>query len=139
MDIQDTKRAGAVQDKLAKRPYRSPTLVAFGRVSLLTQGSACSASNDGITCPAAGGSSMGMAASDLRLKENIVLVGKHPLGIGLYLFDYKPAFREECGHGRQFGVMAQEAAAVMPEAVSLRPDGYMKVDYAMLGIARAAH
>ena len=73
--------------------------------------------------------------SERRLKENIVEVGRHPLGIGLYLFNYKPEFREG-GEGRQFGVMVDEVEAVMPEAVSVHPDGYKRVDYSLLGVRR---
>jgi hypothetical protein len=70
------------------------------------------------------------------VKENIVRVGDHPLGIGLYLFDYQPQYRETWGRGRRFGVMADEVEAVRPEAVSVHPDGYKQVNYAMLGIGR---
>jgi hypothetical protein len=66
-------------------------------------------------------------------------VGEHFLGIGLYLFDYKPEYRDQWGHGRQFGVMADEVESVMPQAVSIHPDGYKVVDYAMLGISLAMH
>ena len=31
-----------------------------------------------------------------------------------------------------FGVMAQEAIEVFPEAVSMHPDGYLQVDYARI-------
>ena len=72
--------------------------------------------------------------SDRAVKENIVRVGTHPLGIGLYLFDYKPEYRETVGFGRQFGVMADEVEAVLPQAVVMHPDGYKMVDYALLGI-----
>jgi len=65
-------------------------------------------------------------------KENITRIGTHPLGIGLYLFDYKPEYRERWGHGRQFGVMADEVEAVLPEAVCVHPDGYKMVNYGML-------
>ncbi len=40
----------------------------------------------------------------------------------------QPAF------GRQFGVMADEVEAVLPQAVVMHPDGYKRVDYALLGI-----
>jgi hypothetical protein len=75
--------------------------------------------------------------SDRITKENIVRIGMHPLGIGLYLFDYKPEYRGLSGQGRQFGVMADEVETVMPEAVSLHADGYKMVNYAMLGISQA--
>jgi len=83
-----------------------------------------------------GGQSMRMP-SDRLTKESIVRIGRHPLGIGLYLFDYKPEFRDLHGHGRQFGVMADEVEAVMPCAVSVHPHGYKVVDYAMLGVRRS--
>lgn len=73
--------------------------------------------------------------SDPMTKINIVRIGKHPLGIGLYLFDYKPEYRDLYGHGRQFGVMADEVETVMPEAVSIHPNGYKMVNYALLGIS----
>ena len=78
-----------------------------------------------------------MLSSDRRVKRNIVRVGDHPLGIGLYLFDYDPERGARWGHDRQFGVMADEVEAVMPAAVSVGADGYKQVDYAMLGIRRA--
>ena len=74
-----------------------------------------------------------------RAKENIVRIGTHPFGIGLYLFDYKPEFQAEWGHGRQFGVMADEVEAVMPEAVCVHANGYKMVDYAMLGVEHSIH
>jgi hypothetical protein len=73
--------------------------------------------------------------SGRAVKENIVRVGTHPLGIGLYLFDYKPAYREQSGFGRQFGVMADDVEAVLPQAVVMHPDGFKRVDYGLLGIA----
>jgi hypothetical protein len=76
------------------------------------------------------------AVSERRVKENIVRIGDHPFGFGLYLFDYRPEHRAQWGQGRQFGVMIDEIEIVMPEAVSMHPDGYKRVDYAMLGISQ---
>jgi hypothetical protein len=76
--------------------------------------------------------------SERQVKENIVRVGDHPLGFGLYLFDYRPEYREQWGHGRQFGVIIDEVETVVPEAVSVFPDGFKRVDYQMLGIHRFA-
>jgi len=66
---------------------------------------------------------LGSAAllSDRRLKSNVVRVGTHPLGIGIYEYDI-------FGH-RQLGVMADEVEQVRPEAVLTRPDGYKMVNY----------
>jgi hypothetical protein len=118
-----------------KRKYRSPVLTLYGALRDLTQ----SGSKTGTEGGGKGNSAKKPVASDRNAKEHIVRIGDHPLGIGLYLFDYKPGFRDQWGHGRQFGVMAQEVEAVMPEAVSMHPDGYRMVDYAMLGISRLDH
>lgn len=112
-----------------KKTYTSPRLINYGAVRSLTQGGSMG-SNEGAAMVASQ-----MSASDRMVKENIVQVGAHPLGIGLYLFDYKPEYCEEYGVGRQFGVMADEVETLMPEAVSVHPDGYKMVNYAMLGIS----
>ena len=36
-------------------------------------------------------------SSDRAIKENIVRIGTRPAGFGLYLFGYKPAYRETAG------------------------------------------
>jgi len=59
--------------------------------------------------------------SDKRLKSNIVKVGDHPLGIGIYEYDIFDR--------RERGVMAQELMQVMPDAVYQHPNGYFMVDY----------
>jgi len=112
-----------------KRVYKKPALRIYGLVRELTGGVTGSQSGDA--------ASMVMAPSDRRVKRNIVRVGDHPLGIGLYLFDYDPERRARYGHGRQFGVMADEVETVMPAAVSVGADGHKQVNYAMLGISRA--
>jgi len=62
--------------------------------------------------------------SDARLKSNIVKVGNHPLGIGIYEYDIFDR--------RERGVMAQELMQVMPDAVHQHPSGYFMVDYGRL-------
>jgi hypothetical protein len=114
----------------SKRPYSNPVLQVYGSVKVLTQ-------NNGGT--KVDGVHQNHTPSDPSIKENIVKISVHPLRIGLYLFDYRPEFREQWGHGRQFGVMADEVEQIMPEAVSVHPDGYKMVNYAMLGISRNLH
>ena len=94
----------------SKRPYQRPILLTFGRVAALTRSSVCSTQNHGLTLPTCGAGNMAMR-SDRRVKENIVRCATHPLGIGLYLFDYKSEFRSDSGVGRQFGVMADDIVA----------------------------
>lgn len=126
------------QASQARKPYAPPTLVLFGQVAALTQGSSCSEPNDNATATCVAGS-MGMDASDRRMKTQIVRVGTHPKGFGLYLFDYKPEFQPRWGAGRQFGVMADEVEQVVPAAVVEHDDGYKRVCYEMLGVRRALH
>ena len=116
-----------------KKNYKAPKLTQYGSVRMLTQ-AASSGSSEGSL-----GSGVMKPGSDRTIKQNIVRIGEHPLGIGLYLFDYKPEFREECGFGRQFGVMADEVEMVMPEAVSMHENGYKRVDHRLLGITRKPH
>ena len=111
-----------------KKHYQSPGLVCYGAVSVLTQAGG-TGSNEGSQS-----GNMNMVASDIRIKQNIARIGSHPLGFGLYLFDYKPEFGGAQWAGRQFGVMAQEVEAVMPSAIVTYADGYKRVNYPMLGI-----
>ncbi len=113
--------------------YSTPVLTRYGTVSKLTM------SNSGSNTDGNNMNPGNKGASDRELKQNVVFISTHPLGIGLYLFDYKPGYREQWGHGRQFGVMADEVEQVMPEAVSVHPDGYKMVNYAMLEISRNLH
>jgi len=62
--------------------------------------------------------------SDRRLKSDIVRIGTHPLGIGIYEYTIFG--------GRQIGVMAQELHEVMPDAVVQHPAGFLMVDYGKL-------
>lgn len=72
-----------------------------------------------------------IAASDIRLKDNMERVGTLPDGLPLYAFDYIE------GHGlptgRQIGVMAHEVAERQPWALGpRRADGMATVDYSKL-------
>lgn len=62
--------------------------------------------------------------SDIRLKSNIIKVGNHPKGFGIYEYDID-------GH-RERGVMAHEVEKIIPEAVMEHPDGYKMVNYGAL-------
>ena len=61
------------------------------------------------------------------LKENIELVGKSPLGINIYEFDYKNK------NGRYRGVMADELDTGNG-AVLIGTDGYLRVDYSKVDV-----
>lgn len=74
-----------------------------------------------------GGAALGgWLASDIRLKEQIKLVGNER-GFNIYEFRY-------IGDDQIYtGVMAQEIAEIVPEAVT-DIDGYLNVDYSHIGI-----
>jgi hypothetical protein len=64
----------------------------------------------------------------MRLKHDIVLLGRLDDGLGYYRFVYNG------GHTAYVGVMAQEVRSVAPEAVTRGADGYMRVSYDLLGL-----
>ena len=123
----------------ARREYISPCLITYGAVRDLTQSGTMGGSENGNQLSGCTADTTKMSCSERHVKEDIVRVGEHPLGIGLYLFKYKSEYRDLLGHGRQFGVMIDEVETVMPLAVSLRSDGLKRVDYAMLKITRTTH
>lgn len=65
--------------------------------------------------------------SDARLKLNVETIGQHPIGVRRVRWDWV----DGSGEGR--GVIAQELQAVKPEAVVMQPDGFLSVNYAMIG------
>jgi hypothetical protein len=63
----------------------------------------------------------------MRLKHDIVLLGRLNDGLGYYRFVYNGR------HTTYVGVMAQEVQTVMPQAVTRGADG-MRVSYDLLGV-----
>ena len=66
--------------------------------------------------------------SDIRLKESIQKIGEDPRGFGIYEYNFRNNPSIRCR-----GVIAQELAEVMPEAVALHKTGYLMVDYGQIG------
>ena len=66
--------------------------------------------------------------SDVRLKRDVVRVGEHPLGFGIYGFKYLWSDVEHVG------VLAQEVAERVPAAVVEGPGGFLAVRYAAIGM-----
>jgi hypothetical protein len=66
--------------------------------------------------------------SDIRLKHDIMFLGRLQSGLGLYRFAYNG---EETTY---VGVLAQEVRMVEPEAVVRGRDGYLRVRYDKLGL-----
>jgi hypothetical protein len=109
----------------AKAPYRAPKLEILGSLRSTTRGTA-GVNGDG------GQGMMVMTMSDRSVKEGIVRIGQHPLGLGIYVFRYKAPYSERYGNHRRVGVMADEVAEKFPDAVSRHEDGYLMVDYGRL-------
>jgi outer membrane immunogenic protein len=67
--------------------------------------------------------------SDVRLKRDIVLIGRFDDGLGVYRYRYLWSDTEFVG------VMAQEVALIHPEAIVRQAtDDYLRVDYGRLGL-----
>ena len=95
----------------------SPTLIVVGILAALLL--AANSSDDEDIPP---------ETSDMRLKEDIVHLGTGFNGLPIYSFSY---IGEE---GTYLGVMAQDVLMHTPEAVSIADNGFMQVDYDMLGM-----
>ena len=72
------------------------------------------------------------AQSDRRLKTNIRKVGELASGLNTYFWDWTEEAKKFVGNQVTFGVMAQEAMEIFPEAVSTSPSGYLQVDYSRI-------
>jgi hypothetical protein len=69
-----------------------------------------------------------VCSSDIRLKRDIEPIGQ--LANGLDLYRYRYLWSDQL----YVGVMAQEVAAIEPAAVMRGADGYLRVNYARLGL-----
>jgi hypothetical protein len=66
--------------------------------------------------------------SDIRLKQDLAVVGRTADGLRLYRYRY-------IGEDTVYvGVMAQEVAERRPDAVARGEDGYLQIDYGKLGL-----
>ena len=66
--------------------------------------------------------------SDVHLKREVVRVGQLGNGIGLYRFKYLWSEQD------YVGVIAQEVASAVPDAIVQGADGYLRVNYERLGL-----
>jgi len=73
---------------------------------------------------------LGAIFSDARLKENLKPVGALASGLTIYEWTWSDKAKE-VGAANQpaFGVVAQEAEKIIPEAVSTGAHGYLMIDY----------
>jgi len=78
-----------------------------------------------------GGLLTGLAASDERLKNNIVKIGETEIGTNLYKWDWTEEGKLIAGNQISMGVIAQELLETQPDAVIL-VNGFYRVDYARI-------
>lgn len=136
-DAYNQLNAGSAQRQLALQTSEAPITAlqaGTGMISPFTAGGTSSSYNPGtsngiIPGLADAGKSvagLGLAFSDINLKENIKYIGKKN-GHNIYEFSYKG------DHDRFIGVMAQEILETNPEAVTSNIMRLM-VDYDKLGV-----
>ena len=77
----------------------------------------------------AGSSSNATKTSDLRLKRDVVRIGTHPNGCGVYRFKYL------WSDTIYVGAIAQDVLEHAPDAVVRGPGGFLAVDYDAIGMA----
>jgi len=135
--MSSTSHATGLECLIFKRKeYGQPQLVHYGAVSVLTKSGASGTPETGTNSHScAGGPNTALpctAQSDLRCKQNVVRMGTHSSGYGLYLYNYLPEFVDRMGTGKFFGVMAQELLLCHPEAVVVESSGYYAVNYSAL-------
>ena len=74
------------------------------------------------------GQGAGPMASDIRLKENLVMVGQSLSGLNIYEWNYI------WGSSRYRGVIAQEVLKIVPEAVKIMQNGFLAVYYDLIDV-----
>jgi len=77
----------------------------------------------------------GSSASDVRLKKDIQKVGELTSGLNIYTWEWNDKAHEiGVADSPTYGVVAQEAAKLYPDAVTEGDDGYLRVDYSVGGL-----
>lgn len=106
---------------------QTPTIPTTNNAGIISnydqQKAAQAAANSSMFGSVLGGIGGLFSLSDERAKTDISKVGETDDGQNIYKYRYKS------GGPMQLGLMAQEVAEKNPDAVAIRPDGLMAVDY----------
>jgi Chaperone of endosialidase len=116
--IDDDRRA-TLRRLIVKGAFVVPIVASFAMSGLTVERAAAQTNST---------SSRPLPTSDRRLKTDLTRIAAHPAGFGIYRFKYLWSDIEYSG------VIAQEVLAAMPEAVVRGDDGFLRVDYAALGM-----
>lgn len=114
----DEDRRATLRRLILKGAFVTPIVASFA-MSGLTVERAAAQNNTTSSRP---------LVSDRRLKKDVTRIAMHPAGFGIYRFKYLWSDTE------YVGVMAQEVLKAMPEAVARGDDGFLRVDYAAIGM-----
>jgi Chaperone of endosialidase len=123
LDGIDEKKREYLRRMILKSAFVTPVVASFAMAGLTIDAAAQCAVNTSCTT-----SGRPLTTSDRSLKKDMVRIGSHDLGFGIYRFKY---LWSEQDH---IGVLAQEVAEVRPDAVVRGPDGFLRVDYAAIGM-----
>ena len=88
----------------------------------------CRTSPPGLTITSQSKTHVHANISDVRLKKDVVRVGTHAMGFGIYRFKYL------WSDTAYVGVLAQEVLKKVPHAVKTGPGDFLAVDYDALGM-----
>ena len=116
--IDESKRA-TLRRLIVKGAFVTPIVASFAMSGLTVERAAAQTNST---------SSQPLTRSDRRLKKDVMRVAVHPAGFGICRFKYL------WSDTQYLGVIAQEVLEVMPDAVVRGDDGFLRVDYAALGM-----
>jgi hypothetical protein len=115
----DENRRATLRRLIVKGAFVTPIVASFAMSGLTVERAAAQTNST---------SSRPLPPSDRRLKKDVMRVAEHPVGFGICRFKYL------WSDTQYVGVIAQEVLEVMPEAVVRGDDGFLRVDYAALGM-----
>jgi Chaperone of endosialidase len=116
--IDEAKRA-TLRRLIVKGTFMAPIVASFAMSGLTVERAAAQSNSTSSRPP---------TVSDRRLKKDVTRIAVHPAGFGIYRFKYLWSDIEYSG------VIAQEVLGVMPDAVARGDDGFLRVDYAAIGM-----
>ena len=121
LDGLDAERRAKTRRLIVKSAFATPVVASFAMAAMSVERAAAQSNTTN-------SSSHEENPSDRRLKRDVVQIGRHADGFGIYRFRYA------WGDTHYVGVMAQEVRETRPEAVVVGDGGYLRVNYAALGM-----
>jgi hypothetical protein len=115
----DERKRATLRRLIVKGAFVTPIVASFAMSGLTVERAAAQPNTT---------SSRPLTTSDRRLKKEVTRMAVHPAGFGIHGFKYLWSDIEHVG------VIAQEVLEVMPDAVVRGDDGFLRVDYAALGM-----